>query len=71
MLSAPVNLDDVFWKINIIPYHLQQEGVVKKQMKFNFVDEEKLKVVSDKLIGVKNVDEQIITQIKNSRALSY
>ena len=64
-LSSHINLDFVFWKVNVMPYHLQQEGVVKKQMKFNFTDEEKLKVVSDKLIGLKNVEEQIITQIIN------
>jgi TATA-box binding protein (TBP) (component of TFIID and TFIIIB) len=58
-------LDDVFWKVAVMPYHLQQEGVVKKQMKFNFTDEEQLKVVSDKLVDIKNVDEQIITQIIN------
>jgi len=64
-LSSPINLDDVFWKVDVMPYHLQQEGVVKKQMKFNFTDEDQLKLVSDKLVGLKNVDEQIITQIIN------
>jgi len=64
-LSSEINLAEVFWKVDIIPYHLQQEGVVKKQMKFNFTDEEHLKSVSNKLVGLKNVDEQIITQIIN------
>jgi len=64
-LSSPIDLANVFWKVDILPYHLQQEGVVKKQMKFNFTDEEHLKTVSDKLVGLKNVDEQIITQIIN------
>jgi TATA-box binding protein (TBP) (component of TFIID and TFIIIB) len=64
-LSSPIDLANVFWKVDILPYHLQQEGVVKKQMKFNFTDGEHLKTVSDKLVGLKNVDEQIITQIIN------
>jgi hypothetical protein len=64
-LSSQIKLSEVFWNINVMPYHLQQEGVVKKQMKFNFTDEEQVKDVSNKLIGVKNVDEQIITQIVN------
>jgi len=64
-LSSPINLDEVFWKVAVMPYHLHHEGVVKKQMKFNFTDEERLKNVSDKLVGLKNVDEQIITQIIN------
>lgn len=64
-LSSPIDLAEVFWKVDILPYHLQQEGIVKKQMKFNFTNEEHLKSVSDKLVGLKNVDEQIITQIVN------
>jgi len=64
-LSSPIDLAEVFWKVDILPYHLQQEGIVKKQMKFNFTDEEHLKSVSNKLVGLKNVDEQIITQIVN------
>ena len=64
-LSSQIKLSEVFWNISVIPYHLHQEGVVKKQMKFNFIDEEEVKAVSNKLAGLKNVDEHIITQIMN------
>jgi len=64
-LSSPINLAEVFWKISIMPYYLPEEGVIKKQMKFNFTDENQVKEVSDKLVDIKNVDEQIITQIIN------
>ena len=37
-LSEKIDLFTVFWKIDILPYHLQKEGIVKKQMKFNFID---------------------------------
>jgi len=64
-LSQEIDLYDVFWKIQIIPYHIMQEGIVKKQMKFNFVNEESLSIVKKKLENENNVEEHIITQIKN------
>ena len=32
-ISDPVDLNKIFWKIKILPYHYAQEGVLKKQMK--------------------------------------
>ena len=29
-LSHPINLSDTFWKINITPYYIPKEGVIKK-----------------------------------------
>ena len=33
-LSSPINLNEVFWKIDILPYYKPEIGVIKKQMKF-------------------------------------
>ena len=64
-LSTPIDLANVFWQIQINPYHIPKEGVIKKQMKFNFTNEESLKLVEAKLADVNNVDQLIITQIIN------
>jgi len=64
-LSHPIDLFYVFWKLNILSYHIPVEGIVKKQMKFNFADQESLLEIQKKLEGVNNVDEYIITQILN------
>ena len=64
-LSIPINLAEVFWKINILSYHIPSEGVIKKQMKFNFIDKASLDSVEEKLVDLKNVDQYIITQIVN------
>jgi hypothetical protein len=61
----PINLSDVFWKIPVMPYHSQQEGVVKKQMKFNSMTKEELDTISKKVVDYDYVDEFIITQIIN------
>ena len=48
-----------------MPYSTQGEGVVKKQMKFNFTDEEDVLVMQEKLKCEDYYDDQIITHIRN------
>lgn len=38
-LTRELNLSEVFWKIPVIPYHKQCEGVIKKQIKVTLNDE--------------------------------
>ena len=65
-LNTEINLDNLFWKLKIIPYHLPCEGIIKKQMKFNTASEEELDKLRKKLDFKNNyVDEFIITQIIN------
>jgi hypothetical protein len=64
-LNQKISLQDVFWKIPVIAYHLPQEGVVKKQMKFSAVSQEELDGVRSNLPEDSYVDEFIITQIIN------
>ena len=64
-LSETIDLFSVFWKVAILPYHLQQEGVIKKQMKFNFTEKSELDIVQEKVGDQKNVDQFIIQQIIN------
>ncbi len=64
-LSSKIDLSYVFWKIAVNSYHIPKEGVIKKQMKFNFTDEESLLKMKENLVGLSNVEELIITQIVN------
>jgi TATA-box binding protein (TBP) (component of TFIID and TFIIIB) len=64
-LSKNIDLANVFWKILVDPYHIPREGVIKKQMKFNFTNEDCLLDMQKKLVGQSNVDEFIITHIEN------
>lgn len=64
-LSSPINLNEVFWKIDILPYYKPEIGVIKKQMKFNFVDENDLIKTKNKLKELHNVDDMTITEIIN------
>lgn len=67
-LNKPVVLDEVFWNIPIIPYHVPKEGVIKKQMKFNSSTKEELDNIQEKVkesAAASFVDEHVIMQIVN------
>jgi TATA-box binding protein (TBP) (component of TFIID and TFIIIB) len=70
-LSHKVILNDVFWKIPIIPYHEPKEGIIKKQMKVNSNSEEDFNMLLENLNNERNknyhIDEHIITRIVNEK----
>ena len=64
-LNYPIDLNEVFWKIKLINYYDHKCGIVKKQMKFNFIDKNHLNIIEKKLLNEKNVEQHIINQIDN------
>ena len=64
-LNKAINLKGVFWKIPVIPYHLPQFGIVKKQMKFNSTAQEEVDDILNKIVTYDYVDNYIISQIIN------
>ena len=64
-LNSAINLEDVFWKIKVNSYFLPEDGVIKKQMKFNFKSPEELDYFHKRLKDCKYYDEHIITSIRN------
>ena len=64
-LSAPVNLAPTFWAIPVVPYHLPQCGVIKKQMKFNSTSQEELEEVQSKIDNSVHTEQHIISRIVN------
>lgn len=64
-LDKEIDLKDVFWKIPIIPYSTPQNGVIKKQMKFNSTTQEEVSHIQECLKNELYVDQQIMTSINN------
>ena len=64
-LNQAIDLKTIFWQIPVIPYATPKNGVIKKQIKFNSVDQEELNFIQNKLKQELFVDEQIITSINN------
>jgi TATA-box binding protein (TBP) (component of TFIID and TFIIIB) len=61
-LTKPINLADVFWKIPIVPYHKQSEGVIKKQIKMTLNTEND---IDDNLHNADIYDIEDISKRKN------
>lgn len=51
-----IDLYNVFWKINILPYHLPKEGIVKKSIKINCNNEEETKQLDNIISNEKNIN---------------
>ena len=64
-LNAHIDLKELFWKIPVIPYAKQSDGVIKKQMKFNSLVKEDLALIKEKLEPENYYEEHIITHIDN------
>ena len=64
-LNMPIDLNKIFWEINVLKYMEPKNGVIKKQMKFNSINIEEINSIKQKLEMVEYFDEQIITSINN------
>lgn len=64
-LNTIISLKDIFWNIPIIPYYIANNGVIKKQMKFNSTEKEEVDFIQNKLIDESYFEEHIITHIDN------
>jgi len=64
-LTKPILLKETFWSIPIMSYGTPQNGVIKKQMKFNSLVPEELEDVVNRLKHEIHYDEHVITHIDN------
>jgi hypothetical protein len=64
-LNREIDLRMVFWKVPVISYATPQNGVIKKQMKFNSLTQEELDSVQENLKYENHYEEQVITNINN------
>ena len=66
-LNSTFYLNELFWKLKTISYDSEQEGIIKKQMKFNFLNPQEVDYFENKLKGETNgkVKVKILNQINN------
>ena len=48
-LNQPIDLIDLFWKLEVIPYHEPCEGIIKKQIKLNCTTPSELNDIDTKI----------------------
>ena len=64
-LNNQVDLKKTFWQIPVIDYHDPKNGVIKKQIKYNFKDMNEVKEIETKLESENLVEQQSISKIDN------
>jgi hypothetical protein len=64
-LDREIDLKKVFWAIPISPYSTAGNCIVKKQMKFNSLQESELAEIQENLKKAVYYEEQVITSINN------
>ena len=64
-LNSTFDLNNLFWKLKIINYDEEKEGIVKKQMKFNFLNSQEVKYFEKMILHESNVRIKILNQIDN------
>ena len=60
-----IDLNDLFWKLPILEYHIPKNGILKKSFKINCNSKEEVLELENKIKSNINVKETIITQIDN------
>jgi TATA-box binding protein (TBP) (component of TFIID and TFIIIB) len=64
-LNTPIDLAKIFWDIPVINYYTPENGVIKKQMKFNSTMQSEVDFIQEKLTKENYFEENIITHIDN------
>jgi hypothetical protein len=62
-LNNTIELSNVFWKIPVIKYTTPNNGIVKKQMKFNSTSQEEVDKINQNLENEYYVTEQVLTSV--------
>ena len=62
-LKEPLDLGDVFWKLHIMRYDTLENGIVKKQMKFNSSSHEEVEALEAHMKDEFYVVNQIMTRV--------
>lgn len=70
-LNQSIPLQDMFWKIPIVPYHIQCEGVIKKQIKLTSVTQDQVDEIMNKINLTDYVDNQLISRVIDKDSNTY
>ena len=67
-LSSIIELYDIFWKLNVMDYYKQEEGIIKKSIKINCETVEEAKLLDERIKSTKNIDVNILSKVNNPNA---
>lgn len=69
-LNNPIELNEAFWELNILPYSNREEGIVKKQIKIISACDEELNNIQEKLKNYSYSTQHVITHLDKQQSNS-
>lgn len=67
-LNQPVELENVFWKLNVMKYHIPENGVIKKSIKINCHTPKEVEDLEKHITNEEFINVTILSQINNPNA---
>ena len=64
-LNSTFNLNELFWKLKTVNYDDEIDGIVKKQIKFNFLNKDEVESFENNIKNETHVKIKILNQINN------
>lgn len=67
-LNSQIQLYEIFWKLEILDYYKQYDGVIKKSIKINCDTPEQVTELENNIKKQQNIDVNILSQVNNPNA---
>ena len=67
-LNQEIDLNDIFWKLPVIPYHQPINGIIKKSIKINCHTPEDVEKMENQIKEETNIQVTILSKIDNPNA---
>lgn len=67
-LNQPIELCDVFWKLQVLDYHLPENGVIKKSIKINCHTPDQVEELEEHIKKENFINVTILSQVNNPNA---
>jgi len=64
-LDQEIDLKTIFWQIPVLPYATPENGVIKKQIKFNSTCQEELDIIQTNIKNENFCEQHVMTSINN------
>ena len=66
-LNTSVPLHDIFWKLPVLDYSIPKNGILKKSIKINCMNETETKELNNLIDNEKNINISIISDLKTDK----
>ena len=65
-LNTEININETFWKIDIMDYNKFSEGIIKKQIKLSCLDVDEVNILDKKIENEKNIINIVVISCINN-----